>query len=146
MANVPLPGYSFEVLIKGQTLSFQEITGLKSTIEYKTVNRGGDTRREYKVPKKIKYENVTFKKGLFSQSLVQDLMGAFKIDKNFDCVNVDFGNILIYLKDDLNSCHHFTWELQNVYPISWEIGGFNAMKSQFMMETLVFGYSELNFR
>ncbi|HZX26319.1 MAG TPA: phage tail protein [Telluria sp.] len=62
----PLPKFQFSVTMNGQTVSFQEVTGLDieaQIIEY----RAGDSKNwsTVKMPGIRKFGNVTLKKGIF---------------------------------------------------------------------------------
>lgn len=148
-AKFPVPVFRFKVRFSnlGQDIAFQEVSGIKATIEYEDVNGGGEPSSLYKIPTKVKYGEVTFKKGLFKDSsTLKTLIEQFKMnDDEFLNQNVNFDSIIITLLDTTGATV-ITWELQNVYPISWEFSALNAMQNEIMLENLQVTYSKLVIR
>ncbi|OAQ41697.1 phage tail protein [Pedobacter psychrophilus] len=107
----PLPKFNFSVIICGQVVPFQEVSGLETEaqiIEY----RAGNSKQfsTVKMPGIAKYKNVTLKKGIFLRD-----------NKFFDWFNSITMNTLkretitIQLLDQTGN-PTMTWTLLNAWP------------------------------
>ena len=66
-------------------------------------------------------------------------------DDEFLNQNLNFDSIIITLLDTTGATV-ITWELQNVYPVSWEFSAMNAMQNEIMLENLQITYTKLVIR
>lgn len=145
MASVnPFPnlGFNFKVRINNSDIGFQEVSGLGAEVELEEIEELGNNAHKFRLPKRIKYNNVILKKGLIKEqrSLVTDILEkVFKgtiMNESFETFDVT-----IELMDDANRGKSmFKWELKDAYPVKWEIGTLNAQKSELVIETLELAY------
>lgn len=108
----PLPKFYFSVIIRGQVVPFQEVSGLDTEtqiIEY----RHGDSKQfsTIKMPEINKFSNVTLKKGMFSNdNNLWDWFNSIKMN------TIKRDTIVIQLLDETGN-PTMTWRLLNAWPV-----------------------------
>lgn len=119
---------------------FQEVSGLQMEIEMEEQMEAGNLY-PIKMPKKIKYSNLTLKRGLLKDSaLIKWLKEAtdsyFSLFEGFKKCE-----IYIHLLNDQNDTL-ITWHIQEAFPVKWQLSEFKAMDNGLMMETIEFAYKK----
>lgn len=156
MAKFPLPAFTFGVWLGNTEITFKEVTGIKATIEYKRDPEGGENLSHSKIPERVKFDPVILKKGLVQDSsLFRDLIkDKFNIDITTPGNNlipdgeiVSMQDVSIFLLNPSNmGTYYYCWVLHDAYPVSWEIGNFNAQSNELMLETLTLEYSAMTIK
>jgi phage tail-like protein len=143
-AAYPPPAFHFRVVFAGfpnQDTSFQEVSGIKSEIEFEEVVEGGENRHVHRLPKGVKNSVLSLKRGLADQSspLVKWCKSVMEGDFSKPIKPME---IKIYL---LNEEHNPVrgWSFSNAYPVKWEIDGFNATKNEVAIESIELCYQKL---
>lgn len=115
--------------------SFQDVSGLNVSIEMETINEGGVNDYSYKIPKRVKYDNLVLKRGLLkSSSLVSWINDAVRNFK-FSTRKVD----VLLLDEEMNAL--VTWSFFDAYPVSVKVSDLKAKENELVFETLEFAYS-----
>ena len=131
----PPTGFHFRVEIDGfPDTSFQEVTGITSTIETQSFNEGGENRFAHKLPKPASYQNLSLKRGMLIGS---GLIGWFRdAVEGFSFAPKDITVTL------LNEEHQplEAWSFLKAYPVKWDIGGLNAQGNEIVIETIELAY------
>lgn len=143
---IPPTAFHFAVVFPGNPpfdSSFQEVSGLKVTVETMEKREGGDNVFVHHLPKSIKYDDLVLKrclmKGSKLDSWCRDAIENFKF-KPLDislrllsskAVKVGGASIPIPLA---------VWSIEQAYPISWELGALNSTKNELAIETLTLKY------
>ncbi len=126
----PLLGYTFVVLLGADVLGFfTECSGVTIEREIKTFPEGGVNDFEHQLPGRIKYTNVTLKRGLAGTKLwdwFQEGLYTGQVERRNVTIVLFTANLL-----DMK-----TWNLVDVYPAKWTGPGFNTGKSEVSVETL----------
>lgn len=148
----PNPAFSFTADIEGTQTKFAEISGLKSTIEFKDVRHGGSNDYQYKIPTHISYGDVVFKRGIMfweeggptSSELFKSVFtNILKLD-SADHMAKQYQDIKISLLSDASLDDLVVqWVLKNPCLISWELSPFNASANEIAFETLTFSVGKL---
>lgn len=114
--------------------SFQDVSGLNVSIEMETVNEGGQNDYSYKIPRRVKYDNLVLKRGLFkSSSLVTWINDAVRNFK-FSPRKVD----VLLLDEEMNVL--VTWSFFDAYPVSIKVSNLKAKENELVFETLELAY------
>lgn len=140
--------YAVEILGKGNSpfppadASFQEVSGISVTTETEQIKEGGQNRYIHRVPGRTTYSDLVLKRGLIvrSSSLAD---WCTKIFKDNLTKQIEPKTIKVSLLDANASSRKplMSWVFTNAYPIKWEIGALDAMKSEIVVETITFAYS-----
>ena len=135
-----IPGFHFRVdfCVAGKYIkdvSFLSVSGLKFTWTSKDSKigaaAGGDTISQFDG---VKFEDLVLERGMTKESnLIEWISGQCTSGKK-DPIPV--------VVTALNEKHLplFSWFFINAYPVSWENSGFNAEKSQILMEKITLKY------
>ncbi|NCT94936.1 MAG: phage tail protein [Chitinophagaceae bacterium] len=137
--NIPA-GFSFKVIfpllffLDGNECSFQDVSGINVSIVTTDVQEGG-VSAVYKLPEKVKYDNLVLKRGLLKgSSLYFWMRNSFS---NFDFRPMD---IIVNLQDE-RGIPSVSWMFRKAYPVSLKISEFKAMDNSIVVETLELAYS-----
>lgn len=115
-------------------LRFQEVTGLTATMEMEPIKEGGENRFVHQLPVRTSYSELVLKRGKFLGS------GILHWCKNA-IENYEFKptNIMISLLTD-DHLPIYNWYVINAIPKRLEISGFNAERSEIVIETMALNY------
>jgi len=137
--DAPQVGFHFVVLFEifpqfPNDLRFQEVSGLSVDMEMETRAEGGEHRFVHNLPIRAKYGDVTLKRGKFLGSGILNWCHQALDEFTFKPTNV-----MISL---MNAQHIplYNWYLINAIPKRLEVSGFNAERSEIVVETLVLSY------
>jgi|SRR5690554_498463 len=114
--------------------SFQEVSGLKVTLETERRPEGGDNIADHYLPKSTKYDNLVLKRCLMSGSELDAWCRRAIENFKFDPKDIN----LILLGSDLKPLAE--WSIIRAYPISWELGSLSSTKNELAIETLTLKY------
>lgn len=122
--------FRFHVELDGIIVGgFSEVSGLQVEIEMEEIQEGGVNDRVHHLPKRIKYPNLVFKRGIsYSDELwkwVEYTVNGVIIKRN--------GTIILMNDEGEEICH---WRFKEAYPIRWSGPDLNAMSGEIAMETL----------
>lgn len=137
--NIPV-GFSFKVvfplfaLLDGNEAMFQDVSGINVQIETTDIQEGG-VSSVYKLPNRVKYENLVLKRGLLKgSSLYFWMKNSFS---NFDFRPMD---ILVMLIDE-RGIPSVTWMFRKTYPVAVKISEFKSTENAVVIETLELAYN-----
>ncbi|HEX2927232.1 MAG TPA: phage tail protein [Ruminiclostridium sp.] len=137
----PVGVYRFKVEIDGlQVGGFSEVQGLEMELETEEIKEGGLNNLVHKLPKKIKFSNLIFKKGVTSNS---ELINWFN-----NCITgtVNRKNGSVTLNDSEGN-PVISWIFLGAYPVKCSWSSLNAKGSQEVaIETVEFIHSGLRIR
>lgn len=145
----PVASYYFDVDIGGLVIGFQSVSGLKATAEYQEI-KDGERSNSNQILKSMKYDPVTFKKGLVKgHSMAVDVFKKFnlKFHEVSDGLNekINYQTITVTLKAE-DDKPLFIWILEKCYPDSWEVSSLDAMKNELAIETMTFNFQKMSLR
>ena len=131
----PHAGFRFRVSIGGATISFQEVTGLEHEIEVETVKAGGENAFELRLPGRMKYNNLVFKRGHMSggAGLWSRFSTRFSVGGGIMYPIIPLAASIELL--DATGSPITTWNAVKAYPVKWNVSGLNAMDSKVLIET-----------
>jgi len=140
----PLPVFCFMVKIDGLGLSeslqgfFKSVSGLKFETEVVPVSAGGANDTTFQLPGATKWGNLVFKQGFTNSSALMSWRQKWlKGEMNRT------GGTIIQLDTALKPAAQ--WDFVRGWPCKWEIGEFDASKSELAIETLEIAHEGLTF-
>ncbi len=144
--GLPVSFY-FMVRFKGASdekkweVPFQEVSGIKTSIDVEGVREGGENRFIHKLPKNAKQGNLVLKAAVQPKDS-PFLMWCKKILESDFSTPLELKDVYVMLlNDEGQALMH--WHIRNAYPVSWEIGAFNSTKNEVAVETVELAYTFL---
>jgi phage tail-like protein len=114
--------------------SFQEVSGLKVTIDTVEKKEGGDNNFVHHLPTQTKFDNLVLKRCLLKNSKLEkwcrDAIENFKFDPR------DLKVALLGANGGILA----SWTVVKAFPISWELSSLNSTSNQLAIETLTLKY------
>ena len=135
----PQTGFHFSVVFElfpqlPNDIKFQEVTGLNATMEMEAIKEGGENRFVHQLPGRTSYSELVLKRGRIMGSFV--LQWCRNAIENFEFKPT---NVLISLLDE-NHLPLYNWYVINAIPKKLEVSGFNAERSEIVIETMTLSY------
>jgi phage tail-like protein len=115
-------------------LRFQEVSGLTATMEMEPIKEGGENRFIHQLPVRTSYNELVLKRGKFMGSGI--LHWCKNAIENFEFKPT---NIMISLLND-DHLPLYNWYVINAIPKRLEVSGFNAERSEIVIETMALSY------
>ncbi|BDI05904.1 phage tail protein [Sphaerotilus microaerophilus] len=123
-------------LIANPLAGFSECTGLEMSLETEDWNEGGNNGQVLKFPKRVKYGEITLKRGVTRSPALFDWLGGFAhgIGKRKD------GVITL-----LDASHRplTVWSFRRALPTKWSGPALNAQQSTIAIESITFVHEGL---
>lgn len=113
---------------------FQEVSGLTATMEMEPFKEGGENRFVHQLPVRSSYSELVLKRGKFMGSGI--LHWCKNAIENFEFKPT---NIMISLLND-DHLPLYNWYVINAIPKKLEVSGFNAERSEVVIETMALHY------
>jgi phage tail-like protein len=113
---------------------FQEVSGLSATMELEPFKEGGENRFVHQLPVRSSYNELVLKRGMFLGSGI--LQWCRNAIDNFEFKPT---NIMISLLND-DHLPLYNWYVINAIPKKLEVSGFNAERSEVVIETMTLHY------
>lgn len=119
---------------------FQEVSGLSVEIETEELREGGENRFVYKLPKRAKYPNLVFKRGLLKGSAFLDWFKS-AMSTYFTVPVYDFkpADITITLLDESDEPVAI-WNVVQAYPLKWSMSDLRSTENAVVIETMELAY------
>ena len=132
----PPVNFHFKVEISGfpGDIGFQSVDGLKVSITETTYAEGGENTYTHRFPDRLKYGDLTLKRGmLIGSGLIQWFEAALQL---FIFAPRDVTVTL------MNSNHEplDQWVFRNAWPKAWDIESFDAIGGKMAAESIVLAY------
>lgn len=121
--------------------AFTSITGLGVEMEFDTVRGGGYNNTVYHLPKGVKRNALTLKRGLapFTSPLMQ---WCLKTGSGY-LFAMPMTLIVMLLDKNPNNPPVMIWTIFNAIPVKWQIDELDAKKSDIVFETIEVVYSNM---
>lgn len=130
----PVTNIRFAIEIGGEIVAwFTECSGLSVQRETESHEEGGTNHYVHQLPSRIKYSNITLKRGISDQDeTLWDWFQKGLYDAKVDRKNV---SVLLFSPDRTKAKR---WNLENAYPVKWGGPDFNTGGQAVAIETLEF--------
>ncbi|MCH6200581.1 phage tail protein [Aquiflexum sp. LQ15W] len=148
---IPPTAFYFEVVFIGNgnskmDSSFQEVSGLKVTVETMVKKESEDNIFVHHLPKSIKYDNLVLKRCLMKGSELEKW--CRDAIENFEFKPLDIKLSLLSFNSEGVGSHIpiqlAAWSIEKAYPISWELAPTGSGKNEFTIETLTLKYRKFS--
>jgi phage tail-like protein len=121
--------YQFTVEIEGLNVgAFREVSGIGIETEVTEVREGG-SNDVHKLPGRIKFPNVTLKRGFTGSRELYDWAASHATGKGVR------RSVTITLMD-LKGATTASWTLNRAFPVKWQPPSLNASGNEVLIETL----------
>lgn len=118
-------------------IRFQEVSGLKASIETRDDNTAAASLYQKKIPSRVRYEDLELKRGLVLGSpLGHQLQTAFN---DFTFTRSD---VLLTIYSELG-IPTTAFLFSEAIPISWQINNLTAKSEEFLIEVLRLSYTRM---
>lgn len=130
--TLPLQSGRFLVEIGSEVVAnFQDCSGLTVEVEVQEFVEGGNNEFIHKLPGRMKYTNITLKRGVTDNKQFSDWRPKVEGGK----ITVERKNISIILFSHSGETVK-TWEVTDAYPIKWTGPDMRASSMDIAIETL----------
>ena len=139
----PVGGFLFKVQVKGfqSETSFKEVSGITVEREVEIIEEGGNNDFAYRLPKgPTKYSNLILKRGLMSTTSPLATW-CFEMLQSTLATKIEAKTIHVELQDTYDGSKVMKWSFMRAWPIKWEVSGFDAQKSEIVIESIEFAYN-----
>lgn len=140
---IPPGNFYFAVSIGGGSgidAGFQEVSGLEVEQEFEEIKEGGMNDWIHRVPARIKYNNLTLKRGMApsGSGLVSWCQQLFNRANHLGTPQRK-ENIDVELMNEKGECVRM-WSFVDAYPVKWSLDNLNSMESKLAIESIEFAY------
>ncbi|KXH79150.1 phage tail protein [Chryseobacterium kwangjuense] len=140
-SNDPMVGFHFSVVFElmpqfSIDTKFQNVSGLKATIETESYTEGGQNRFKHNLPLRSGYQDLVLKRGLTSEMSGLSMWCSQAIE------NFIFhpANLVVSLLNE-NGIPVKVWYVSHAIPLSYEFSEFNAEENKIVVETITLKYN-----
>ncbi|SNS81084.1 MULTISPECIES: phage tail protein [unclassified Azospirillum] len=134
------PSFYFGVSVLPFALdaAFQEVSGLSKQMEVEEVVSGGENRFAYRLPGRVKYENLVLRRGVAISGAAFSVWCAAVLDSDF-ATPVTTMDVLVTL---YNNQHMPTmaWSVIGAYPVKWSMSDLKSQENALLIETIELAY------
>jgi len=118
---------------------FTDCSGLEVTVDVFEYQEGGLNEYSHRLPGKIKYSNVTLKRGFATRN---ELYKWYEEMKNnlLAGEKVAFRTVAIILRSTANHDEIMRWDLSEAFPVKWVGPAFKVGEAAVSIETLEFAH------
>lgn len=140
--NDPLPVFCFKVVVSklGGEAFFKSIGGLRYETETVPVREGGQNATTYQLVGATKWSNIVLKRGFTKDSGLISWREQWLARTG---ARVEEG-IITQLDTALKP--QAQWTFYQGFPVKWEIGEFDASKSELAIETLEIAHEGISYK
>ncbi len=150
MGEYPFPNFHFRVdflfsssgekdYVGPAESAFQEVSGLKANLELEDYREMGYLGAAHGLLTGLKFDNLVLKRGVTrNQRLMNWIETSMEKSKAFH-----IPVLVSILNTEMPGTTLRSWMLYQAFPVSWNVGSFNAMNSEYLIETIELRYSYL---
>lgn len=130
---------TFGTSAAGPDASFQEISGIGPEFETEALPEGGENRYTLQVPKAVRHPKLMLKRGVapFDSMLVTWCKAVLEGGLARPIVPKMLNVFLL----DADGRPLRSWNIQNAWPVHWEIEGFNSTRNEVALEKIELTYA-----
>jgi phage tail-like protein len=143
--DYPPPAFYFKVNFSKfgnySDTSFQEVSGINQEMETEDVIEGGENRFVHRLPKAIKYQKLVLKRGIAKKNSELIKWCRSVLEGGFSKPIDPMPFVQVGLMNAAGTAIR-VWTFTNVYPVKWEVDGFNSTKNDVSIETITLSYNE----
>jgi len=122
--------------------SFLEVSGLSAEMETEPVVEGGENRFVHQLPKGVKFPKLSLKRGIAAKDSPLVIWCKKVLEGGFAEL-IETRQLSVRLLDR-NGDPLRVWEIENAYPVKWEVEGFKSTKNELAIEKIELNYNFAN--
>ena len=141
-------GFTFGVNSPGNDKldSFQSVSGLGAKMDVDPLSNGGLNNINYKVPRKIQYDNLILKGGMLRKSSPLTKWCYRFLSQDSLLYTVNRKTVNVFLMDESDSENILmSWSFFDCFAVSVKMDEFDALQGQVAIQTLELSYSYFKF-
>ncbi len=140
----PLPVFCFRVVVDQikEVAFFKSVSGLKAEIETIPVREGGQNATTFQLVGATKWSNIVLKRGFTKDSGAKGMMNW--CNSWIGQAGARSKGVITLLNTALQE--EAEWTFHNGIPVKWDVGEFDASKSELAIETLEIAHEGITFR
>jgi phage tail-like protein len=144
--HYPPAAFNFKVVFAATggmfDTSFQDVSGIKVSIETEPYNELGENSYTLQLPKAPTYDPLVLKRGVadMKSPLVKWCRSIFEGSFTKPITPMP---VQVHLIGE-HQVPVRSWSFSNAYPISWEVDSFNSVKNEVAIETITLRYDSLS--
>ena len=134
------PSFYFGVSVLPIALdaAFQEVSGLSKQMEVEEVASGGENRFSYRLPGRVKYENLVLRRGVTLSGAAFSAWCAAVLDSDFALPVVTMDMLItLYNHQHLPT---MAWSVIDAYPVKWSMSDLKSQENALLIETVELAY------
>lgn len=124
--------------------AFMEVSGISAEQQFEEIKEGGENRFSYQVPGRVKYDNLTLKRGLVVWPSPLGIWCRYRLSNSINSLStskkIEPKDIIVQLLDAKTLAPIMAWFFAKAQPVKWQIEPMNSQDSKISVETLTFNY------
>ena len=138
--NDPLPVFCFKIILGsfGGEAFFKSIGGIKYEMETVPVREGGQNATTFQLVGAGKWSNIVLKRGFTKDSKLLEWRESW-VGRPGTRIDGTVVQLDTALKEQAS------WKFYRGFPVKWEIGEFDASKSELAIETLEIAHEGISY-
>lgn len=141
--SYPVVSFYFQVAFSGipsgPDNAFQEVQGLSTEVGLDEIKEGGENRFTYRVPSRLKFQNITLKRGMLAKNSKLVTWCKKSLSGEYD-QPIKPKTVTITLMNEKKAAVR-TWNVVNAYPVKWQVSDFNAMENKLAIESIELAFN-----
>lgn len=142
----PPPAFHFQVAFTGDLTitdtSFQEVSGISTTLDTEPYHEGGENAFVLQLPTKMSHPKLVLKRGVATTASRLVAWCRTVLEDGF-VGGIKTKSLHVSLLDE-NHLPVRVWSFENAYPVGWEIESLNATKNEVAIEKIELHYSRVS--
>ncbi len=139
LAYYPSVAFYFSVVVNGEAMSFNEVSGISIEKGVEEIAEGGENRFAHRLPKSAKYQNLVLKRGFVADgSMIIKWCKATISDGLSSAISTK--TITVKLLDE-KAKPLVSWTFYDAYPIKYSVSDFRSQNNMLAIESMEFAYS-----
>jgi phage tail-like protein len=118
--------------------AFQEVSGISKQMETEDVVSGGQNLYSYRLPGRVKYENLVLRRGVAISGAVFSLWCATTLDGYFSLPIIP-AHVLVTLYN-YQHVPTMAWTFVDAYPVKWSMSDLKSQENTLLIETIELTY------
>lgn len=131
----PPVNFHFRVtgLGEGIDVAFRDVTGLSVQMQTENLKEGGRNNFEHTIHNRVKFGDITLKRGAMTSEAGSELMGWLK--NTFENFEFEPKNLTIQLLNE-GGTPLIQWRVVHALPKSWKFSDLNAERGEVLIESI----------
>lgn len=135
-------GFYFQLSFGGESIAFQEVSGIQTELNIDEVVRGGENRFKYKLPTASTFQNLILKRGVLAVNSRLLAWCTASVDGDFS-QQIKTHDISVSLVDGMGRSL-VVWTFYNAYPVKYTMSDLRSEENNIFLEDIELAYTYFN--